>query len=1205
MFLHRVSFRYVSTFGQAFFCRLALAIGTIGLAIAMTVHPVSAQVLYGSIVGNVVDQKGSMIPGAAVIATNQSTGVAANATTNGVGEYNFVTLQAGTYTIKVTAAGFKTFERRDLVVEANNITRTDVKLEIGSIDQSVTVTGEAPVLQTDRAETRDNVTSVELENLPVPLGRNYQQLYRTLPGVAPPFNSHSIPTNPSRSLEFHVNGTSDDQNNTRIDGVSSTTVQLPHIVSYIPALESIEEVNVVTSSFDAEQGLAGGATINVQIKSGTNAVHGSAFEYHSDQHLKAWPQDSPPGSSSKPNLIYNQFGGTIGGPIKKDKLFYFLSYEGSSDHRYVSRKVTVPTDAMKAGDFSQFLFLKTPIIIYNPYTDATGNTLADPSQRVPMTAPGDPRCDTATNPTCENIIPASLLNTPAALIAQKMNALWPEPNLPCSQPPNCSKNYFASGGFRFDRHTLDTKVNWNINQKFNVFGRFSFLHYSDFTPTVFESTGALGRPIGGSSNPGHGHGETYSTTFGATYTFKPNFTMDAYFGFTKQGTNSEQTGLGTNVGLDVLGIPGTNGTRKFESGWPEFDFNGTDDFATIGVNSNFMPYYRHDPQYQYVVNFNWTHGRHNVRFGSDIYRQGLNQTQAEWIGGGSFFGSQGGFDFGQHITACLQGDPANPATTCTKSSKTNRANSYAAFLLGLPDQASKSLQFPDVYRIRSMLYSAYVRDRYNVTPHLTVSYGIRWEYFPYPTRTDRGLERYDPTINKVLICGMGQVPAGCGTEISKKRFSPRLGIAWRPTETFVVRTGYALINDPYEGLELMRNNYPIMEPFGIQTTNDYTPATTLAQGLPPIAPVTIPSSGILDLPPDVGFEGQPKNLRRGYIQSWNLTLQKEIGWGFTGEAGYVGTRSIRQLGFVDINAAQFPFHNTVTDTQPLFQQWGRTAATTFLEPLGTGHYDSLQASLKRRFSKGLMLNANYTWSKSINFVDASSGTPSIQSQAFVRMNRAPTGFDLTHNFAITSVWDLPLGKGQKWLASKGTLTHVVSGWQLNNLISIFSGTPFTVFGTCDPLWPGNTPPMSNSFGKPNKIGSTAGFWYDPLAFGETFDPNNPGSCLSGSLGNNGFNNLRGPGIFNWDFGIFRDFAVKEKMHIQFRAEAFNFTNTPHFCSAALDNSLGDANEVDPATGRVTKPGDFMTFNGGINGNCDLAREGIDERQFRLGLRFQW
>src|SRR5438874_3187681 len=650
MCVHKVSFRCVSSFGRPFFCGPVLATWTIGLAIALTgAHPASAQVLYGSIVGNVVDQNGAVIPGAAVLATNQGTGVAASTTTNGVGEYNFVTLQAGTYTIKVAAAGFKTFERRDLRVEANNITRTDVKLEVGSTEQSVTVTGEAPEFQTDRAETRANVSSLELQNLPVPLGRNYQQLFRTLPGVAPPSNSHSIPTNPSRSLEFHVNGTSDDQNNTRIDGVSSTTVQLPHIVSYVPALESIQEVNVVTSSFDAEQGFAGGAAINVQIKSGTNAIHGSAFEYHSNQHLKAWPESVPPGQSQKPNLIYNQFGGTIGGPIKKDKLFYFVSYEGSYDHRNVQRKVTVPTDAMKAGDFSQFL---PDIVIYNPYTDGSGTTLADPSKRLPMMAPGDPSCNTATNPTCENIIPPSLLNTPSALIAQKINSLWPEPNL-----AGLKNNYFASGAFALNRHTVDSKVNWNISNKMNVFGRFSVLHYTDFTPTAFGDT-MQGRPIGGSSNPGHGHGQTYSSTFGATYTFTPTFMLDAYFGFTHQTTSSEQEGLGKNIGLDVLGIPGTNGTRKFESGWPEFEFNGASDFATAGNDTNFMPYYRHDPQYQYVVNFNWTHNKHNVRFGSDIYRQGLNQTQAEWIGGGTFYGSQGGFGFGQEVTALCLDPPA-------------------------------------------------------------------------------------------------------------------------------------------------------------------------------------------------------------------------------------------------------------------------------------------------------------------------------------------------------------------------------------------------------------------------------------------------------------------------------------------------------------------------------------------------------------------
>jgi hypothetical protein len=1161
---------------------LVLLMGIIG----GTANLAHAQVLYGSIVGNVTDPNGAVVPGAAVTATDQNTRVAKTTTTNQAGAYQFIDLQSGTYTVKVVMGGFKAYERHGVPVELNNTTRADVALEVGSIEQSVTITAEAPVLQTDRAETHTDVSTVELENLPVPLGRNYQQLYRTLPGFSPPFNSHSVPTNPSRSLEFHVNGTSDDQNNTRIDGVSSTTVQLPHIVSYIPALESIQEVNVVTSSFDAEQGLAGGSAINVQIKSGTNDVHGSAFEYHSNQHLKAWPESVPAGQSEKPKLVYNQFGGTVGGPIKKDKLFYFVSYEGSYDHRNVQKKFTVPTDAMKAGDFSQFL--DSGQIIYNPYADASGTTLADPSQRLPMAAPGDPRCNTATNPSCENIIPVSLLNTPSAQIAQKINSLFPEPNL-----PGVKNNYFASGGFAFNRNTIDSKINWNVNSKMNVFGRFSFLHYTDFTPTVF-GTVMQGAPIGGSSNPGNGHGNTYSSTFGGTYTFTPTFILDAYFGFTHQGTSSEQQGLGTNVGLDVLGIPGTNGTRKFESGWPEFQFNGGSDFATAGNDTNFMPYYRQDPQYQYVVNLNWIHGKHNVRFGGDIYRQGLNHTQAEWIGGGTFYGSQGGFGFGQEITALCQDPPL-----CTTSSPTNRANTYASFLLGLADQASKSLQYPDEYHIRSMLYSAYIRDRWNVTPTLTLNYGVRWEYFPYPTRTDRGLERYDPTTNNVLICGMGSVPSDCGAEISKKRFSPRLGIAWRPTNTFVIRAGYGMTNDPYEGLELMRNNYPIMNPYGLQTVNGFTPATTLAQGIPAIPAQPSLGNGIIPLPLNVGFEGYPKNLHRGYIQSWNLTLQKELGWGFTGEAGYVATRSVRQLAFVDINAGQVPFTNL--DTEPLYQQWGRTAATTFLEPLGTGQYNSLQASLKRRFSGGLMMNINYTWGKAINLVDASSGTPYIQSQYYTSMNRALTGYDLTHNLAITTVWDMPFGRGQRWGADKGVVTQIISGWQLNNVVSAFTGSPFNVWGDCGAAWPGNSPTMINIVGSPTKIADKSGYWYDPFAFAETFDPNSDqGSCLKGSLGNSGFNNLRGPGTFNWDMGLFRDFAIKERFHIQFRAEVFNLTNTPHWANP--DNYIGDANSIDQRTGRVIDPGAFMTLDNGVT---DLAREGIDERQFRLGIRIQF
>jgi hypothetical protein len=227
------------------------------------------------------------------VITNKGTGLTREAAADSAGQFTFTDLPAGVYSLKASQQGFRNFEQTELTVTINSVTRVDVRLEVGAMGDTITVNAEPPKLQTDTAEVHQNLVATELTNLPVPLGRNYQQMYRMLPGFAPPANSHSIPTNPSRSLEFTVNGTSDDQNNTRIDGVSTAHIQLPHVASYVPTLESIGEVNIVTSSMDAEQGLAGGAAINVQTKSGTNVLRGSAFEYFTNQHLKAWPMRRP------------------------------------------------------------------------------------------------------------------------------------------------------------------------------------------------------------------------------------------------------------------------------------------------------------------------------------------------------------------------------------------------------------------------------------------------------------------------------------------------------------------------------------------------------------------------------------------------------------------------------------------------------------------------------------------------------------------------------------------------------------------------------------------------------------------------------------------------------------------------------------------------------------------------------------------------
>ncbi len=295
--------------------RIGTPLAVLFIALALT-RPGEAQVLYGSIVGNVKDTSDAAVSGAVIKITNKETNQSREVATNADGSYNFPTVQTGRYDVTVSKQGFKTYTRANLEVTLNNVTRSDIKLEVGALSETVSVTAEAALLQTDRAEVRSELTAQKLLNLPIPSGRNYQQLFRTLPGITPPENAHSIPTNPSRALQYNVNGTNRSSNNVRIDGASQYNLFLPHVTAYVPSLEAIETVNVVTNNFDAEQGLAGGAAINVQIKSGTNNLHGSAFEYHDNNLTKArpWaltpingvPQDNPnvfSTSSAEPSAV--------------------------------------------------------------------------------------------------------------------------------------------------------------------------------------------------------------------------------------------------------------------------------------------------------------------------------------------------------------------------------------------------------------------------------------------------------------------------------------------------------------------------------------------------------------------------------------------------------------------------------------------------------------------------------------------------------------------------------------------------------------------------------------------------------------------------------------------------------------------------------------------------------------------------------------
>jgi hypothetical protein len=1081
-----------------------------------------AQTLYGSLVGNITDPSGAAVPGAKVRVVNSGTGFVREASTDERGAYLFSDLQPGRYEVTVSSGAFATFTQRDVQISTNAVVRVNVPLQLASASEKVTVMASVTALQTDRADVRSEITGKQFQDLPVSGGRNYQSLLKLVPGFSPPRPQNSIVSNPQEGLVSQVNGTTKSTNNTRIDGASNTHVWLPQHSAYIPPIEAIETVNVVTNSMDAEQGLAGGAAISVTIKSGTNDWHGVGFEYHTNSSLKA--RNVFYNGAGSPKNIQNQYGGTFGGPIVKNKLFFFISDEKTSRRWNASRLLTIPTLAQRAGDFRGL-----GTTIYDPLT---GNP--DGSGRTPF---------------LNNVIPAERLSR----VAKQLNEWLPNPS-----DQTFSSNYFASGSSVFDRNAIDTKVNWNKSDKLTAFGRFSILNFSDWAPTPFDQ--ASGGAIDTSQQAGFGEGRTISTTLGANYVVSPTFLLDGNIGYARMAPSTYPIQYGKNIGLDVLNLPGTNGPDVFESGIPEFRISG---YETIGNPGSATPYFWHDNQFQYNANATWIKGKHNIRFGLDISRQHMNHLTAE-----QGAGPRGSFQFAGGATA-LRGGAAP-----------NQFNAFADFMLGLPSSVGKTVPVESPVSTRSWAEGYYFRDQWQATRNMTISVGLRYELYPMPTRAHRGLEVYDVATNKVVIGGVGDVPMDAGISNSHLLFSPRIGIAYRLGPKWVVRAGYGINTDPYSLARPFRTNYPILVDQNTVAANSYSFVGKTEQGIPPI-PIPSLGNGVIDIPGNVSAKTLDKKFRRGYVESFNFTVQREIGSGFVGQVGYVGTRGIRQQVSQELNYAPIGTGNA---GRVLNQRFGRVASTLLQAPFNTSNYNALQSQLTRRFANGFQAQVSYTFSKAIAFNDEADSTLAFNIPNAFGRNRSVTGYDRTHNFQAGWTAELPFGQGKRW-AQTGVSRFLLGGWQLNGIFSAYSGTPFSVTASGASLnAPTETQTADQVMQQVAILGGTGPgqSYFDPAAFA-------PVTAVR--YGTSGLNILRGPGFANVDMGLFRQFSVSEKVSVQFRAEAFNFTNTPHFNNPGTNVS----NAVRNTDGSFSR----------LNGYTEITSAQTDERQFRFGLRISF
>ena len=1072
----------------------------LGAALALTwAAPASAQVLYGSLVGTVSDATGAVVPGAQVSAVNLATGLELESSSGGDGLFRMVNVPLGNYDVSITSDGFRTHTEAGVAVTANAVTRVDVGLVLGQVTEQVTVEASAAQLQTEKADTRSEISQQAITNFPLPNFRNYQSLVNLVPGATPARFQNSILDTPARALSTNVNGTNRNNNVTRIDGAASINVWLPHHAGYIAPAETIETVSITTGSGDAEQGLSGGASTTVITKSGTNDLHGSGFWFYDNQSMRAKNYFA----DTKPDSFFKNYGGTIGGPMVRNRLFFFFSYDKTS--QAVSGNRTgdeVPTADQRMGDFSAY-----DDVIFDPYT---GNK--DGTGRIPFQ---------------NKMIPLSRQSP----ISRNIQTYIPDPN-----QPGTNNNFHSSGSPPFDRAYYDSKLNFTVNQNYSFWAKHGFMDAPVSGTPIF---GDAGGPAPGGSP---GEAETYVNlgTFGHTYTFSPTLLYDGVFGYWRQDQFVNPTDLGKDFGL---GIPGLGGSDPRQIGFPRIQ---PGPYTRLGA-PGWQPLSRVEENWTTSQNFTWIKNTHQIRFGFDGILLKLAHWQPE-LGGGP----RGTIDFNGDTTSLKDG--AAPG----------QFNHYAAFLLGETSRMRKAIQHV-LATGNEWQFAWYVTDRWQLSPRMTVNLGLRYEYYPLMSRAGgKGIERYDPQTNQMYLGGRGSTPKNAGIEVSRALFSPRAGIAYRVDDLTVIRTGFGLNYSPMPFSRPMRGQYPITVALDFVRPNTFELFRSLADGIPPVVGPDL-DTGVIDVPATAGFRSPYEGtLNRGYIASWNFTVERRLPGDLITSVGYVATRSVDMLGDRDINASRPGEGNA---GRPFAAAFGRLTNINMWDSYLASDYHSLQIALNRSLSNGLMLKGAYTWSKALGMADDEGWAGVAWDHLDVwHRNRARAGYDRTHMFQMGFVYDLPFLKNTNSAAGR-----ILGNWQVSGIAALFTGTPRSIRASGSSLNAASAFQTADQVGEIRKLGGVGPgqHYYDPSSFAPVTEQR---------FGTSGRNILDTPGVTNLDLSIFKKFPIGERVEAQFRAEFFNFTNTPQF--GRFNDSVAS--------------GAFMTITSASG-----------ERVARVGLRFSF
>jgi hypothetical protein len=1147
---------------------------------------VRAQVDTGTIQGTVTDASSAVVPGATVTIINEATSFRQTLATREDGTYVFTPVRIGRYTVEVTATGFQKARQTGVQVNIQQQTVIDLVLSPGELTQTVEVQALAPVLQTQNGSVGETITSRTINNLPLS-GRNYNFLARLTAGV-----THPQPE--GRGLNatgwFTANGTRPAQNNFLLDGIdnNSNNVDFLSGAAYVlrPPVDAVNEFKLQTNSFNAEFGRAGGAVLNASLKSGSNSFHGSAWEFLRNEKLDAADFFQNANNQRKGAFKQNQFGVAAGGPFVRNKMFWFADFEGTRIRQAIPTTASVPTAAQRASGFTDFSDLMR--LQSGSRTDLLGRTF-------PLGTVFDPSTTRAVGngwvrePFPGNVIPAGRLNPNAV----KLLELYPAPT-----NAGLFNNYFANRNNTDDTNSFDVRVDYNISERDQVFGRYSFAEIDRFKPGPFD-----GFADGGGFNNGDENIRTQGAALSYMHTFSPTLVNEVRAGFNREHVVRLQP-----FGNDTSDIPAQFGIQ----GIPQVEGNGGLPGFSIGGLSNLGPS-------DWIV---------SERFSNTVQ---LSENLTKIYGGHTFKGGWEGqlIDFPWKAPPTSRGRFTFGGVYTSVPNQTDSSTGRAQFLLnptspsgegGIGANQVAASNFGGVAN-RKYYSGVYFQDDWKATRRLTLNLGIRWDFFSLvgerydaqanfvPGPPGAGARYYIPASrrdNPVLSASFMQALARDGIELvytddygsglgtsQKMNFAPRFGFAFQVTSKLVLRGGYGIYYGAFEnrgGFPNLGYNYPFQFDFNFQRANDVSPVVypdgniaTLERGLSsvPLEPRFVSGNGL-------NLRGIEFDYKTPYTQGYNFTIQYELFPNTAFEVGYVaslgrhletftGTNHVTQILPPSENPARYiPF--------PSFAR-GSSYATTD----GNSHYHSLQTKFTKRFSHGLDFLLTYTWAKTLtNAGDLLNGggvggfrAPNIPGMG-IREDMGLASFHINHAFTFNGTWELPFGRGRALLTDAGGFTQALfGGWSTNWIATLYSGQAQTIGCTVA------TAAGAGCFalmvpGQDLYVGRVEQF-YNPAAFADPPVARTIGQSDFAPLGGSR-TQVTGPPYRKLDLSLFKDFVVSERYRFQFRAESFNITNTPAFALPSITNFRDALN-----FGKIV-----ATRN---NPN--------DARQIQLALKFYW